>query len=103
MKYKRFQKRCLAYLAIIAGAKGISIRKKNAFMTGSVCGICIVLLALTIGFVVAANSLHSDGILSVVTFTMAGSLAGGVFFYGKPKTHRTKSVPRPNRKRKERK
>jgi len=100
-----FDERALAYLssaisfavAFIAGAKAMSVRKRKALMTELICGLCIVLLALTIGFVVAGDQLQADGILSVVSFTLAGCLAGGLLFPVNKKARTNKKMPRLER------
>ena len=65
---------------LAAGAKAIRVRKKNAVFTALITGVCIIIIALTLGFIVASEKLQPDGILSVVSFSLAGCLVGAVFF-----------------------
>ena len=90
----------LAYLSsslsfltsLLAGSKAMHIRKRNAIGTAFVTGVCIIILALTLGFIVAGEKLDAAGILSVVTFTISGSLMGAVFFPGSKKQGRRKTL-----------
>lgn len=78
--------------ALLAGAKAMHTRKRNAIGTAFVTGVCIIILALTLGFIVAGEKLDAAGILSVVTFTISGSLVGAVFFPGQKKQSRRKGL-----------
>ena len=84
--------------AFFAGAKAIRVRKKNAVLTAFVSGVCIILTALSIGFLIDSSSLDPDGILSVVTFTLAGSFAGCMLFSGGGKNKYSKAPPKPKRR-----
>lgn len=66
--------------AVFAGAKAMSVRKKNAVLTALVAGVCIIITLFTIAFLSAGDAMKVDGILSVVSFTLAGALVGAVFF-----------------------
>ncbi len=68
--------------AVFAGARAMHIRKRGAIFTGLVAGVTITTLALTLGFIISGNDIELDGVLSVVTFTLAGGLTGSVFFPG---------------------
>ena len=68
--------------ALIAGSRAMRKRKSGAVYTGLVAGVVITTLALTLGFIVAGSDIAADGVLSVVTFTLAGCLVGSVFFAG---------------------
>ena len=74
--------------ALLAGAKAMRIRKRNALGTALVSGVCIIIVALTLGFIIAGNKLDAAGILSVVTFSLSGELMGAVFFPGQKKQRR---------------
>lgn len=82
--------------ALIAGARAMRVRKKSAVLTALVSGMCIIIAALTLGFIIAGNALQADGILSLVTFTLSGCLVGAVFFSGaaKKKTRNTAARPK---------
>lgn len=65
--------------ALVAGMRAMRERGKGAIITGAVVGVTITLLALTLGFIIDAAKIQADGILSVVTFTITGAIAGSVF------------------------
>ena len=85
--------------ALLAGAKAMQIRKKNAVATAVVTGVCIILLALTLGFIIAGDKLSAAGILSLVTFSICGSLVGAVFFPGQKKSTAKKSFRTAKKRR----
>ena len=78
--------------AIFAGAKAMHIRKKGAVGTAFVTGVCIIIIALTLGFIIAGDRFDAAGILSLVTFTLSGALVGAVFFPGQKKQRRKKQL-----------
>ena len=82
--------------ALIAGSRAARAKEKTgAVYTGLVAGVVITTLALTLGFIVAGDSIAADGVLSVVTFTLAGCLAGSVFFAGgRRKSAKSRAVRR---------
>ena len=81
--------------ALIAGSRAARERKTGAVYTGLVAGVVITTLALTLGFIVAGDSIAADGVLSVVTFTLAGCLVGSVFFAGgRRKSAKSRAVRR---------
>lgn len=65
--------------AFVAGMRAMRERGKGAIITGAVVGVTITILALTLGFIIDAAKIQADGILSVVTFTIAGAVTGSVF------------------------
>ena len=85
--------------AAAAGARAINLRRKNALGTAAVTGVCIIILALTLGFIIAGDKLDAAGILSVVSFTLSGALVGAVFFPAKKKQTRKKqfNISRKNK------
>lgn len=62
------------FAAFFASAGRQSGRIKYALLTG----LMLTVLLLMLGFLVAGKDLSADGVLSVISFTMAGTLAGGV-------------------------
>lgn len=64
--------------AFVAGMRAMRERGKGAIITGAVVGVTITILALTLGFIIDAAKIQADGILSVVTFTIAGAVTGSV-------------------------
>lgn len=71
--------------AAAAGARAAGVRGRGAVYTGLVSGVVIITLALTLGFIIAGQEIAADGVLSVVTFTLSGTLVGSVFFAGRGK------------------
>lgn len=82
--------------ALVGGSRAMRERKTGAVYTGLVAGVVITTVALTLGFIVAGSGIAADGVLSVVTFTLAGCLAGSVLFAGK---RRKTAKSRPTRRR----
>ena len=80
--------------ALIAGRRAARGRKTGAVYAGLVAGVVITTLALTLGFIVAGDGIAADGVLSVVTFTIAGCVAGSVFFSGGRKRPARSRTPR---------
>ena len=85
--------------ALAAGAKAIRTRKKGAVVTAIISALAIIILALTLGFVIAGDKLQADGILSLVTFTFSGALVGSVFFSGSSRKPRRNIGPKPGRRK----
>ena len=46
---------------------------------GLLTGLALTVLLIMLGFIVEGKELSADGVLSVVSFTMTGALAGGLF------------------------
>ncbi len=80
--------------ALVAGSRAARGRKTGAVYAGLVAGVVITTLALTLGFIVAGDGIAADGVLSVVTFTLAGCVAGSVFFAGGSKKTARSRPPR---------
>ena len=64
-----------AFAASFAAAAGKSGRLKYGLLTGLVLTVLLIML----GFIVEGRDLSADGVLSVVSFTLTGALAGGIF------------------------
>lgn len=71
--------------AAAAGARAARVRGRGTVYTGLTSGVVIITLALTLGFIIAGQEIAADGVLSVVTFTLSGTLVGSVFFAGRGK------------------
>ncbi len=61
-----------ASIAVSAGQTGRKL--KYALLTGLVLTVMLLML----GFIVEGRDLSADGVLSVISFTMAGTVVGGV-------------------------
>lgn len=74
-----------------AGMTAIKKRKKGALACGLVSGVAIIIFAISLGFIISGQQFDLSGILSLITFTLAGSLVGSVFFRdtGKKKVKRS--------------
>jgi putative membrane protein (TIGR04086 family) len=79
----------------IAGAAAMRKRQKAALYTGLISGTAIIILALTLAFIIDSGGIEAGSVLSLVTFTLAGSLTGSVFCpAGKRKKRNNLSVHR---------
>ena len=87
------------FTALAAGAKAIRTRKKSAVITAIISALSIIIIALTLGFVIAGDKLQADGILSLVTFTFSGALVGSVFFAGNKRNVKRRAGPKPGRRK----
>ena len=53
-------------------------QKSRSLVTAMLFGVLLVILLLTLGFLAGERSLDPSGVLSVVSFTFAGVLLGGL-------------------------
>ena len=53
-------------------------QKSQSLVTAMLFGVLLVILLLTLGFLAGERSLDPSGVLSVVSFTFAGVLLGGL-------------------------
>lgn len=67
--------------AMLAGAVGSGGEKRMA--SGLLCGAGLSLVLLTAGFLIAGKDMDPSGILSVLSFTMTGCLAGAILLGGR--------------------
>lgn len=79
--------------AFFAGAHAVTHRGTGALFTGLLTGITITIILLTIGFIAEGSELSPDGVLSVVTFSLTGCIAGCVLFSGRRKKVNRKIKP----------
>lgn len=71
---------CAAAAGALAVGKG-----DRLLLTCFVTAVALLILLLTVGFLIRGADLNPSGILSVVTFTVAGVFFGGVFLRKKKK------------------
>ena len=76
---------------LTAGAAAHRERGGGALYTGLVCGAIIAVALLTVGFVIAGFEMEPSGIISVSTFSVAGSCCGSAFFGRKSRVRTTKT------------
>lgn len=69
------------FCALLAGAAGAGGEKRLVFALLCAAGLSLALL--TAGFLIAGNEMTPSGILSVLSFTFAGCLAGSLLFGGR--------------------
>lgn len=69
--------------ALLAGAAGAGGEKRLS--SALLCGAGLNLVLLTAGFLIAGEDMDPSGILSVLTFTVAGCLTGAILFGGRKK------------------
>ncbi len=74
--------------AFAAGARAGRMRKAGTLYTAAVSAAVITTLLLTVGFIIDGSDLEASGVLSVVSFTFAGCMAGCVFLGGGSKKKR---------------
>ena len=66
--------------AVAAGAYCKEQQGKNGLVQSLILAGVLILLLLTLGFLIRGKDMDASGILSVVSFTAAGCLLGGLFF-----------------------
>lgn len=64
--------------ALFAGMRAMRGKERGALVLGLAVGTAVTIIALTLGFLISENALDADGVLSVVTFTLSGALAGAL-------------------------
>ena len=82
-----------AFIAgLVAGAGQHTFDWKMAIL----CGMTLSVLLLMLGFLAAGDSMAADGVISVVSFTIAGALTG-VFFAPRDRRIRQREFSLKNR------
>lgn len=81
--------------AFAAGAAAAGRGKKGTVYVGALTGAIITTVLLTVGFIVKGAETEASAVLSVVSFTFAGSIAGAVIFGKGTVTRRKRYAPRP--------
>lgn len=66
--------------AVFAGASAARCRTEGQLLTGVASAFTITLLLLTAGYLIGGKSMDPSGILSVVSFSFSGAMAGSVLF-----------------------
>ena len=66
---------------MLAAAVGSGGEKR--LVSGLLCGAGLSLVLLTAGFLIAGKDMDPSGILSVLSFTVAGCLTGAILFRGR--------------------
>ena len=64
--------------AAAAGAWGVRGWQGARLVCGLLCGGCVTIVLLMLGFIIAGSDMPSDGVMSVASFTFAGCLLGSV-------------------------
>lgn len=65
-------------LAFISGMAAAKIRKEKRLIMGMICGATLSLALISIGYAEAGKDISASGIVSVVSFTMAGAVCGAI-------------------------
>ena len=81
--------------AFSAGAAAAGKGRKGTVYTGALTGAVITTVLLTVGFIVNGAETEASAVLSVVSFTFAGSIAGAVIFGRGAVPKRKRYAPRP--------
>ena len=76
--------------ATVAGFSASKKKNKALLYTGLIIGCTVICFALTLGFVIAGNRITADSVLSLVTFTLAGCMAGCIIPTRKEKRNKKK-------------
>lgn len=79
--------------AASAGSRFTRTTGKPAVRSSLVLATVLTVLLLTVGYLIRGEDLDSSGVLSVVTFTYAGSLLGAVLFAGRELTEKSGRQP----------
>lgn len=74
--------------AFAAGVRAGRVRRAGTLYTAAVSAAVITTLLLTVGFIIDGSDLEASGVLSVVSFTFTGCMAGCVFLGGGNKKKR---------------
>lgn len=81
--------------AAAAGASGVRAWHGARLVCGLLCGGCITIILLMLGFIIAGGELSSGGIMSTASFTAAGCVLGSMLGgHGKKKKKSAVSVGR---------
>lgn len=78
--------------AFIAGLFAMRNVEKGAMLLGLFVGMTVTVVALTLGFLLSDTAPEPDGVLSVVTFSLSGALAGSVMCPKRKRKHANKPV-----------
>ena len=81
--------------AFSAGAAAVGKGRKGTLYAGALTGAVITTVLLTVGFIVKGSETEASAVLSVVSFTFAGSIAGAVIFGRWSASKRKRYAPRP--------
>jgi len=81
--------------AFSAGAAAVGKDRKGTLYAGALTGAVITTVLLTVGFIVKGSETEASAVLSVVSFTFAGSIAGAVIFGRGSASKRKRYAPRP--------
>ena len=81
--------------ALCAGAAGSGGERRLA--SGLLCAVLLSLALLTAGFLIGGKGMEPSGVLSVLSFTFAGSVTGALLFGGR-KTETKRSSFRKKKK-----
>ena len=88
----------LSFFSAFAAAFSACAGKEGRWKCGLLIGLVLTVLLLMLGFIAIGSELSADGVLSVVSFTMTGGLAGGLFAPAN-RRNRNRHVIRPSRKK----
>ena len=81
--------------AFSAGAAAVGKGRKGTLYAGALTGAVITTVLLTVGFIVKGSETEASAVLSVVSFTFAGSIAGAVIFGRGSASKGKRYAPRP--------
>ena len=92
----------ISFLAsVVSGLTAARMSRFPAFLTALICAVSTLILLLLIGTLLDRRSLDPSSVLSLVSFTLTGYLAGSVFSERIRRKHRSShSLRFGNRRRK---
>lgn len=88
----------ISFLSALAAGAAAAQGRHGGFAAGLMAAAALTLVLLTVGFIIEGPAIEASGILSVVTFSFSGALAGSVFLSGRGRTKKKRSAPRPRRR-----
>ncbi len=88
----------ISFLCALAAGAACG-RGEGRARAGLLCGLVLVLLLLTLGFLIAGKAMAPSGILRVVSFTFAGCLAGSLLFGGSEKVTKSSAWKQKKKQR----
>ena len=87
---------CISFLCAAAAGSAAAGKGDRLFVSGLLTAGVLLILLLTVGFLIRGREMDPSGVMSVVTFTVAGVFFGSVFLRKRQK----RSGKRTNWKRK---
>lgn len=88
----------VSFLSAVSAGAFAAKGRHGGFVLGLAVGAALSVLLLTVGFIIKGPAIEASGVLSVVTFSFSGALAGCVLLGGRSGARKRRSAPRPRRR-----